>query len=144
MNKIELVLNPRKITLGEYQDIMACYTDGFGAEHISYEDFLTISDGVFSLYKINNEIVATAMAMTKQSLLHGGKKSVRIENVAVKNGFRGNGYGMSVVERLLRWFKNDCYKIDLSCSDKNVGFYEKIGFRKHEHTMRISYDNYRE
>ena len=70
---------------------------------------------------------------------------MRIENVAVRKEFRGNGFGGEVVKELIslakensgKYFPTPCYKIDLSCSEKNLGFYEKLGFKQHEYTMRI-------
>jgi len=34
---------------------------------------------------------------------------------------------------------NKCYKVILGCSDKNVGFYEKIGFSVNDNLMRFDY-----
>jgi hypothetical protein len=43
---------------------------------------------------------------------------------------RGKGYGKLIIELLKdEGWKNHCQKITLFCEDKNVKFYEKLGFK---------------
>jgi glucosamine-phosphate N-acetyltransferase len=32
--------------------------------------------------------------------------------------------------------KKNCYKVILDCSEKNIPFYKKIGFKEHDISMR--------
>lgn len=125
------------LTYGEFEGIMQCYIEGFNAITVDFSDFKDIAkDYLFSYVYVDSGIVATAMGIERKSLLHGGTPSMRIENVCTLEHYRGRGYGKMVVEHLIENAGN-CYKIDLSCSKHNKKFYEKLGFRKHEHTMRI-------
>ena len=52
-----------------------------------------------------------------------------IENILVEEKYRGNGYGKKIVENLLEYARtNKCYRVDLSCEESLVDFYNKIGF----------------
>ena len=33
-----------------------------------------------------------------------------------------------------------CYKAILTCADSNLGFYERLGFRRHENSLRYDID----
>ena len=67
------------------------------------------------------------------------KKVLSIQDVFVKEEYRGIGIGKSLVQSIVNYGKvdNAIYKIILECSDKNVKFYEKLGFRLHENHMRL-------
>lgn len=136
------LIKGEKLYKNEYEGILSCYNEGFDNEYVSYEDFKQYGADYYFVYlREDKEIVATAMGILKYSLLHD-KPSMRIENVVVKERYRGNRFGYTVVNRLVELAKDKgCYKVDLSCSNKNVVFYERLGFRLHENTMRLDYDN---
>ena len=74
--------------------------------------------------------------------LHIIKKLTRtlglIEDVAVRNKYRGLGIGKKLVEKLIETGKKkNCDIIVLSSSEKNSEFYEKMGFQKKEFSMII-------
>lgn len=64
------------------------------------------------------------------------RKSGIIEDVVVKENQRGKGIGKLLVKNLIeKAKKNNCDKIILSSSEKNLKFYEKLGFHKNEFEM---------
>ena len=64
------------------------------------------------------------------------RKSGIIEDVVVKENQRGKGIGKLLVKNLIeKAKKNNCDKIILSSSEKNLKFYEKLGFKKNEFEM---------
>ena len=64
------------------------------------------------------------------------RKSVIIEDVVVKENQRGKGIGKLLVNTLIeKAKKNNCDKIILSSSEKNLKFYQKLGFQKNEFEM---------
>ena len=64
------------------------------------------------------------------------RKSGIIEDVVVKENQRGKGIGKLLVKNLIeKAKKNNCDKIILSSSEKNLKFYEKLGFQKNEFEM---------
>ena len=83
-------------------------------------------------------IVGTGMLYLIRIPLHGGVRFGQIENVAVLPNCRGLGVGKLIIENLIEMAEwNSCYKVILSCSQKNVPFYEKCGFKDAEHTMKL-------
>ena len=64
------------------------------------------------------------------------RKSGIIEDVVVKENQRGKGIGKLLVKNIIeKAKKNNCDKIILSSSEKNLKFYEKLGFQKNEFEM---------
>ena len=52
-----------------------------------------------------------------------------IEDIVVDSTYRGKNLGKRIIELLkLLGQVNNCYKVILDCSDKNVPFYKKCGF----------------
>jgi ribosomal protein S18 acetylase RimI-like enzyme len=59
-----------------------------------------------------------------------------IEDVAVDPKLRGKGIGKKLIKNLIKYsVKENCDKVSLSSSEKNVPFYEKIGFQVNELQM---------
>ncbi len=52
-----------------------------------------------------------------------------IEDVVVDESLRGQGIGRALIENLLNSLQ-DIEEIRLACSDENVAFYEKLGFKR--------------
>ena len=64
------------------------------------------------------------------------RKSGIIEDVVVEENQRGKGIGKLLVKNLIeKAKKNNCDKIILSSSEKNLKFYQKLGFQKNEFEM---------
>ncbi len=64
--------------------------------------------------------------------------TLHIEDVVSHKDYRGKGIGADLMERCIKFAKdNNCYKIVLDCSDDNVGFYEKSGFKVSGNYMSI-------
>ena len=59
-----------------------------------------------------------------------------IEDVAVDPKLRGKGIGKKLIKNLIKYsLKENCDKVTLSSSEKNLPFYEKIGFQVNELQM---------
>ncbi len=87
---------------------------------------------------VDDKVVATA-AIIIENKFYGNVG--HIEDVATHPDFRGKGFGASVVNQCLVIAKqNHCYKVILDCADKNVEFYEHLGFHKFENQMRMNLD----
>lgn len=69
---------------------------------------------------------------------YGGSWAGYIENVVIDADYQGFGFGRQIVQAIVNDAKYlGCYKVELNCSDDNIPFYEKCGFRYHENCMRI-------
>lgn len=93
-----------------------------------------------ALAKLQDEtVVGTASWFIEPKLIHGGSYVGHIEDVAVLRGYEKNGVGRAVVEYAIEQCRaRRCYKVILDCSDANMPFYEKLGFRRHENCMRLN------
>jgi len=83
-------------------------------------------------------IVATASMLIETKFYRNGGKVAHIEDVAIRPEYQGRGFGklmMRCLEKEAEVF--GCYKMILDCSDYNVVFYEKNGYKKHESQMRL-------
>lgn len=77
---------------------------------------------------IDNIIVSTATVIFETKLRYN-QPCCHIEDVGVHPSHRKEGYGKMIVDHCIGEAKaKKCYKIKLCCSDKNVGFYSKLGF----------------
>jgi glucosamine-phosphate N-acetyltransferase len=69
--------------------------------------------------------------------IRGGSAAV-IEDIAVHEEWSNKGVGRLIVEKLLDYARsNNCFKVNLVTNDKNVIFYEKIGFKKDMLSMKL-------
>jgi len=92
------------------------------------------------VYEIESKVVGMATILIEQKFIHAGSRIGHIEDVVVTKNFRGLGIGKKLIEKCLEIARErDCYKVILDCDDKNVKFYEKIGFIKFGNSMKINY-----
>lgn len=87
---------------------------------------------------LDNKVVVTASYFIETKFLHNGGAVMHIEDVATHKDYRGKGLGQAIMDYLCdESEKAACYKIILDCSEDNVHFYEKCGYRRHEIEMRM-------
>ena len=80
-------------------------------------------------------ILGTASLFIEKKI--NGVSAGHIEDVVVSRSQRGIGIGGLLIKNLIKTAKKKkCYKIILNCSDKNVPFYEKLGFLKIDNGMK--------
>ena len=66
-----------------------------------------------------------------------------IEDIVTDESVRGKGMGKLIIHKLIEiGKKNGAYKVLLSCSDKNVPFYEKCGLVPKSVSMALYFDKY--
>ena len=77
------------------------------------------------------EIVASGTLFIEKKLIRNYGKVGHIEDIVVHEKMRGYGLGKKIIEHLSEESKKmGCYKTILDCSDENVGFYEKCGYKR--------------
>jgi glucosamine-phosphate N-acetyltransferase len=85
------------------------------------------------------EIVAAGTVLIERKFIHGVSKVGHIEDIVVNKNYRGQNLGKWIIEQLKDIGKAvGCYKIILDCSEKNIPFYEKCGFKHKEYEMVFS------
>lgn len=61
-----------------------------------------------------------------------------LEDVCVIPERQGTGVGKRLINHIIQYAKNKkCYKLILSSNEKNIVFYEKLGFKTHESHLRM-------
>ena len=84
------------------------------------------------------KIIGTGAVFVEQKFLRGGGKVGHIEDVVVDNRSREKGMGKAIIGSLIDIAKEEgCYKVILNCSNENVPFYIKCGFKLTENEMRM-------
>lgn len=87
---------------------------------------------------LEDRIVGTASLFIEPKFIHDGGIVGHIEDVAVHAAYQHHGAGAALVGRLLEVCrKAGCYKVILDCEENVIPFYEKLGFRRWEHALRI-------
>ena len=99
-----------------------------------------INESIFSSDEVDGIVAIGEGNVLGYASIHYIKKITRksgiIEDVVVKENQRGKGIGKLLVKNLIeKAKKNNCDKIILSSSEKNLKFYEKLGFQKNEFEM---------
>ena len=89
----------------------------------------------------NDVVIGTGSIFIEQKFLRSGGVAGHIEDVVVDKASRVTGAGRMIINHLVDIAKsNSCYKVILHCSDHNVGFYDKCGFRLSGNGMRMDID----
>ncbi|QGR54037.1 glucosamine 6-phosphate n-acetyltransferase [Moumouvirus maliensis] len=91
--------------------------------------------------KCDDIIVGSLTVFIEPKIIHDLSKVAHIEDVIVDQNYRSYGIGGLLIQKAIEISKeNNCYKIILDCSQKNIGFYQKYGFVKKELQMAYYFD----
>jgi len=91
-------------------------------------------------HPITHKIVAAATVFVEKKFVHQCGSVGHIEDVVVDENIRGKYLGIKVIEACKQFAEQQgCYKTILDCSEKNVPFYERCGFKKKELQMRFDH-----
>ncbi|KAI9483475.1 MAG: acyl-CoA N-acyltransferase [Benjaminiella poitrasii] len=83
-----------------------------------------------------NQVVAVGTIFVERKFVHKNGLVGHIEDIAVRNNQQGKKLGLRIIQALKYiGAKRGCYKVILDCSEKNVPFYEKCGFKQKEVEM---------
>ena len=88
-------------------------------------------------------VIGTTTLLVEPKFIFGGGRVGHIEDVAVRAGYQTRGIGFKLVKYATEQaVLMGCVRIVLDCSDKNIPFYEKIGYSYHGNTMKIQHNQY--
>jgi glucosamine-phosphate N-acetyltransferase len=86
----------------------------------------------------DGKIVGTLTLLIEQKFLRGWGLAGHLEDVAVCQGYEGQGIGgWLVAHAVSEAKKHGCYKIILDCPERVLGFYAKYGFEAKEVCMKM-------
>jgi len=93
---------------------------------------------VFVAIESAGKVVGSTTLLVEQKIIHRGGLVGHIEDVVVRRGSEGEGVGRSLVKAAAeKAAELGCYKCILDCKADLVGFYEGLGFRRHDVGMRL-------
>jgi glucosamine-phosphate N-acetyltransferase len=96
---------------------------------------------VFVAVGADGQVVGATTLLVEKKFIHKGGLVGHIEDVAVRKGYEGRGVGGSLVKAAVELAEElACYKCILDCKDEVLGFYEKLGFHRHDVGMRIDFN----
>lgn len=92
---------------------------------------------IFVMYDTHaNLIIGSTTILFEDKFIRKNALYGHIEDVIINKKYRGLKLGKKLVNHVVIYAKKmGCYKILLSCSDKNIAFYNKFGFIKNENNM---------
>lgn len=80
--------------------------------------------GMVFVYDLNGEIIGTLRIQNEVKFFDN---VCHIEDVVVKEEYRGKGYGGVMLQEVMNKLPN-CYKVILQCKPELKNFYERCGF----------------
>lgn len=104
----------------------------FDIKRLNTEDITRATDGAAVKMYLNAKGLCQGAAIyEKVEIISGGfvsfgKTYSVISDVYVKEEYRGKGHGRDLVKKLLKLSPKE--NVYLICKEKNIGFYEKLGF----------------
>jgi len=95
---------------------------------------------IFIAINKNNEVVGLTTLLIERKFIHKFGKLGHIEDVVTRKGYEGKGIGSSLVKKATGVAKKTgCYRVKLYCSDANIKFYKRFGYRKKENSMAAEF-----
>lgn len=123
-----------------FLETLACLTDVGLTEEEAFDIFKERNKNKVRTYvcEMNDGLViATGSLFIERKFIHKGGKVAHMEDLVIHEDFQGRGVGSTFIQYLEHQAAQEgCYKVILDCADKNVDFYLKCGYYKHEHQMR--------
>lgn len=114
--------------------------DNLNISQKKFEEFISQLDKHHTIFVIEKQqkIICCGTILIESKLLHNFGKVGHIEDVITDSQFRGQGLGKKIIESLVNYGRQqECYKIILNCTNKNILFYEKCGFTRKENQMSL-------
>lgn len=137
----------RELKLEDFESgFITCLKELTKVGNISKEDFEKRfyerkNKGIITIVAAENEtgtVLGTASIFYEPKFIRECDSKAYIEDVCVAPYAQKRGIGKKLVTHLQeRAMEEGCYKIILTCSEKNEPFYEKMNFKKTEIAMAI-------
>ncbi|SCU78599.1 LADA_0A06414g1_1 [Lachancea dasiensis] len=108
-------------------------------ETLNYWKETTVKIGVHSIPAYNphvivddsDRVVATGTVFIERKIIRDCGLVGHVEDIAVAKDQQGKQLGLLLIQHLTKLAHDQgAYKVILDCDDKNVGFYEKCGYRR--------------
>lgn len=106
--------------------------------NIDKEKFEEIYDNIFKnsiiyVLLLDNHLIGSAKLIIEQKFIHKLAKYGLIEDVIIKNEYKGKKYGTKIIKHIVeRCKKLNFFKITLTCNENLIKFYEKNKFEVYQ------------
>jgi glucosamine-phosphate N-acetyltransferase len=133
----------RRLRVSDYDHGFLETLSALRPTEMSREQFATIlhslgDDCRVWVAEVDGAVAATTTLLIERKFIHAGGIVGHVEDVAVNRNFQGRGIGKLLMEQVIAEARAaGCYKVILDCSDRVCGFYQSLGFRPQEISMRI-------
>jgi glucosamine-phosphate N-acetyltransferase len=121
--------------------LIETYKEVWFIEEIKVEtlDSFLSNDNYMVVCELDNEIIGTATLHLQKKFIRNGGIAGLIEDVAVREKYRGSKIGQELIQHLIEKSKDfGCYKVILSCFPERINFYKRNGFIQESVTMRYT------
>ena len=113
--------------------------------YLEFEDFeeqlLKINKNPFhKIFVIEDkeQIIGSITVLIELKFIRNLGNVCHIEDVVVRNDYRGKGIARKLIEYVKNYSKNEgCYKILLNCKENLIDFYSKFGFENKNLEMSL-------
>jgi len=76
------------------------------------------------------KLIGSGTIIIEPKIIHGGKSVGHIEDVVVHPLYRGKGVAQTILNMLVDYSNQKCYKVILNCNPNMEQFYNQMGFDK--------------
>lgn len=84
------------------------------------------------------KVIGAGTLLIEQKFIHGASFLGHIEDVVIRKECQGKGIGSLIVGALIaEAAESGCYRVNLDCSNGNMPFYARHGFKPHGIEMRL-------
>lgn len=138
-------INIRKLEKSDYKEFLDLLSQltVCDSKTITYDNFCkhydvcNMNDNIHIFVIVNEKnIIGCGTIIIEPKFIHNLSYVGHIEDIVIDNNYRGKGYGKILIDHLCDLgIMKGCYKIILDCSDENVLFYEKCGFKRKGNEM---------
>ena len=100
---------------------------------IIFEELLDIINTNSTIWVIEEDgkLIGTGTLLYEYKFIRDISKCAHIEDVCIKEGYRGKNYGTILIDHLINEAQNNnCYKVILDCNSELEKFYAKSGLIK--------------
>lgn len=125
----------RKLKKEDKKDFLNLLSQLTTIGNITEESFnnrfnLIFSNKNINIYVLikNNKLIGCGTLLIEPKFIHNCNNLGHVEDIVIDKNERGNGYGKFLIKSLIKIAKKSCYKVILSCNEKNKIFYEKCNF----------------
>jgi len=128
----------RTLVKSDYKQFIELMRDFRFCGTISKEEFeefydITFHTNIIFVLESNKKLIASVKLLIDKKIFNNFAIYGSIEDVIVKKEYRGEAVGISIINKVVNYCKeNNFYKITLTCKENLIPFYEKNNFEVYD------------